>query len=521
MDVTAKGIPSRSSLGALAGLCLPALLAAAPAPPSWVTGAGADPGQYPAARFLTGYGVAGPAGTAAQQREEALAMAREAVAASLRTRVTSEFTSRVTQVDAALTRFARNLVRTRADLELEGLDTFLTWRDEAKGVTHVLAVLDRARTLQILAPRLEREAQDCRKAFEAGDPERLILARQARVRLEEGTVVASVLSAGAFQPPAAPALADIDGALRKAYRDPRGLDGVAALAALDLGAGLPRGIRVLVDRVTYQDTPFCGTFSSGLERALAGRLVRLGQVEVLDKAAGREALLGGGLEAGLAASLRSQAVIRGTCREAGGEVRLDLRATSLEGEELAASSLAFPRELLVREGLRLAPDNLEDAAAALAVANAQVQATALQVKAALDRGDGGIYRKGDRLHVFVQASRDCHLKVLYRQVDGKQVVIFPNRYHPDAFVRKGELCQIPPGDGTFEWVVQEPFGVEMLKVLACTEPIPLDESAPDAQGMRDVKAPLQDILARTRGIRLQKAEAQYAEATLVVNTMAK
>jgi hypothetical protein len=508
---------------------LAVLLLAAPvflraeAPPAWVQQEGQVPAAYPPSRYLTGYGLSSPGGTEAEQRRQAVAMAREAVAAAIRTRVTAEFTSQVTQVDQQMSRFVQNLVRTRADLDLEGLDTFLAWRDEAKGVTHVLAVLDKPRTLQILGGRLEHEAAACGQAFEAarrtGDAAGLLQARHLREGVEEALVVASVLSGGTVQPPACPSLPEIDGELRKAYAGMKGLDGPLALAALDLGQSLPRGLRVLMDRVTYADTPFCGTFSAYLEQSLPAQLTALGQVQLLDKAAGRGALQAAGLDGSLAESLKAQAVLRGTCFELDGAVKLNLRATSTTGEDLAAASLTFPSSLLQQAGLKLAPDNLQEARQALAIANAQVQASSLKVKVALDRGDGGIYRKGDKLYLFLKANLDCYVKVLYQQVDGSKLLIFPNKYHPDARIRKNQLYQIPPDDNSFEWVVQAPFGAEMVKVMASTEPVEVPGSAPDANGLRQVTEALGDLLARTRGIGLRKADAQYAEDTAVVNTL--
>jgi hypothetical protein len=49
-----------------------------------------------------------------------------------------------------------------------------------------------------------------------------------------------------------------------------------ALAAMDLTDGLPRGTRVLMDRVTYAETPFCGSFSAYVEQVLADQLAALG-----------------------------------------------------------------------------------------------------------------------------------------------------------------------------------------------------------------------------------------------------
>jgi hypothetical protein len=500
----------------------PALLRSA-TPPAWVQQGGADPGTYPPSRYLTGYGLSSPGGTDAEQRQQAIGMAQEAIAASIRTHVTSAFTSSVTQRDKVMSRFAQNLVSTRAEVELDGLDTIVVWPDPKGKVTHALAVLDKPRTLMLLGDKLGRQARECAAAFKNGkaasSTAALLKARHLRERIDQGLLVQAVLGAPVAPVPG-PDQADIDGELRRVYGGRKGLDGFVAMAALDLGATLPRGIRVFMDAVTYADTPFRGSLSAYLEQALASELVACGQVTIVDKAAGREAIRAGGMEANLAATLRSQAVVRGACFDLGEAVQFTLRVTAVSGEELAAASFKVPAAVIRKAGLKLVPDNFEEARKALALCDATVKASRLQVKLALDRGDGGIYRQGDKLYLFLRANLDCYVKVLYHQVDGSTVVIFPNAYHPDGHVVKDRQYQIPPDDNSFALEVMEPFGVELVKVMASTEP--LDPPGPKAApgGLQVAREDLATLLGRTRGIGLKKAEAQYAETTVVVNTLA-
>jgi len=500
----------------------PCLLMAEP-PPAWVATGGLDPDAFPPSRFLTGYGLSSPGGTEVEQRLQAQSMAREALAATFRTHITSEFTSRTTQKDQQLSRFAQNLVSTRAEVELQGLDTVLTWTDPQHKATHALAVLDKPRTLRLVAETLDREATACTQTYTrakaAGDTAGLLEARHLREHMEEGLLVRTVLGGGGAEP-ACPAQAEIDGELRRLLAVRGDLGGPVALAALDLGARLPRGVRVLMDNITYADTPFCGSLSAWLEQALAAELVAYGQVKVVDKTAGREAIRTGGMDANLADALRSQAVVRGTCFELGEEVQLSLRITSATGEELSAATLKVPAALIRKAGLKLVPDNYLEARKALEILDARVQDSTLKVKVALDRGEGGIYREGEKLHLFLKANLDCYVKVLYHQVDGTNVLVFPNKYHPDGRIDKGVLYQIPPDDNSFVLQVEPPFGVEMVKVMASTQPLAVEGKDPDANGLAVVKEDLAKLLGRTRGIALKKAEAQYAEATAVVNTMA-
>jgi len=504
-------------------LAMPCVLRAE-APPAWVQGDGLAPDDYPTGRYLTGYGLSSPGGTEAEQRRQALAMAQAALAASIRTRVTSDFTSRVTQKNQQMSKFAQNIVRTMADVELDGLDTTLVWADIKARVTYALAVLDKARTLQLLEDKLDRQARECTSSFDkakvTGDAQGLLQARHLRESMEEGLLVRAVLG-GSLGDLACPAKADIDRDLRRVLASRKGLDGYVATAALDLGSALPRGIRVLMDRVTYADTPFCGSLSAFLEQALAAELVTCGQVKIFDKATGRDAIREGGMDVDLSETLRSQAVVRGTCFELGDDVQLNLQVTAANGEELAAKTVKIAASIIRKAGLKLVPDNFEEAKKALEICDAQVQASKLKVKLALDRGDGGVYRRGEKLYLFLKSNMDCYVKVLYHQVNGTNVVVFPNQYHPDARIQKDRLYQIPPDDNSFDLEVMEPFGVEMVKVVACTDPIDMPAQAPAlSTGLQAVKENLSTLLGHARGISLRKSETQYAESTAVVNTMA-
>jgi hypothetical protein len=495
---------------------------AAEAPPAWVQKGGSDPDAYPSIQYLVGYGLSSPGGTETGQRQQALGMAQEALAAAIRLRVTSEFTSQVTQLDQQMSRFAMNLIRTKADVELEGLDTILAWHDPKGKVTHALVVLDKPRALRILGEKLAQQALECAAVFYQAkadaDARGFLRARHLRESLEECLVVRRVLGGGAGNP-ACPSNAEIDQELRRALIGRQTLDGLVASAALDLSSSLPRGIRVLLDRVTYADTPFCGSLSAFLEQALASELIAFGRVRMVDKTAGRDAIRAGGMDATLGETLHSQAVVGGACFDLGEEVQINLRVTAVSGDELASSTVKIPAALIRKAGLKLVPDNFLEAKKSLEICDAVVRASSLKVKLALDRGEGGIYRKGDRLFLFLKANMDCYVKVLYHQVDGTNVVIFPNSYHPDARIQKDHLYQIPPDDNSFELEVMEPFGVELVKVIASTSPMDLPALPPDANGLQTVRENLGALLGRVRGIVLKKAAVEYAEDTMVVNTV--
>ena len=492
------------------------------APPAWVANQGADAATFPGAAYLTGFGLSSTPGDEARRRREATAMAREALAVAIRTHISSEFEQQTVRKDQAMTRYARIVVRTRSALELEGLDRYEVHVDARKGTTYCLAVLDRARMALHLRGVMAQRAQECtghfNRAKAARDAAGLLEAARLARRLEENRVVYRVVAAAPPPEVPCPGAGEIGAELRRVYASAPGLDGRLDLAAYDLGAGLPEGLRVLVGTLHYGDTKFSGTFAAYAEQAVSARLAAQGSARILDKAALRDILGAQGPEVDMGQALQAQAVIHGTYFDLGSEVKLTLRATSAEGEELAAATVAIPAAEIRRAQLALLPDNYAQAKKLLEIGPVQVQDSALRVKVVADRGDGGLYRKGDRLYLFLKANMDCYAKIVYHQVDGTAVVIFPNVYHPDARLLKDRLYQIPPSATAFSFEVVPPFGTELIRVMASTEPLAPDAGEKTPEGFRILKGDPLELIGQTRGIAITVGAALYAEDTVVINT---
>lgn len=86
------------------------------------------------------------------------------------------------------------------------------------------------------------------------------------------------------------------------------------------------------------------------------------------------------------------------------------------------------------------------------------------------------YQEGEGLKVSVICEVDAFVYVVYKQADGKLFQIFPNSDQPDNRVKARQTVQIPANDDLFRWRIEAPFGKELVKVIASTEPInPLTE----------------------------------------------
>lgn len=474
------------------------------APPAWVTGLGIDP-AYPPATHLTGFGLASTGADEASLRREAVTMAREALASAIRTRITSAFVKETTVHDQGMTNFARAVVRTQTSLELEGLDHYAYHFDPGKRTYYCLAILERNRTARTLTSEIARQGAEVRVLYDksrlAHDLTGLLQVSREVRRLAERRVMYRAVADADLPPSPAPTAGEVGQAIRTLLAAKKGLDGSLASAAFELGSAFPDGIRVWVARIRYADTPFSGSFATYAEQAVAGQLTAMGGLHLVDATALKDILLTRGPDVNAAEALHSQAVVHGSYFDLGGEVRLNLRATSVSGEELASASVRIPASEIAKAQLALTPSNH---AAATQLLAPQVQGSELRLQLTTDRGDGGIYRKGERVHLFLKANLDCRVTIVYHQVDGSKVVIFPNRFQPDARIEKNRLYQIPPDATAFKLAVVGPFGAEVIKAHASTEPL-LGEPGGSGVG--------------TKGIAVFAGESLEAEATVVINTV--
>jgi hypothetical protein len=111
------------------------------------------------------------------------------------------------------------------------------------------------------------------------------------------------------------------------------------------------------------------------------------------------------------------------------------------------------------------------------------------------------YREGESIALTVRAEENCYLLLVDHQSDGSTVLLFPNRFHPDSFVRKGQLIQIPSqNDATFKLIVQAPFGDDRIEAIASTKKSALHAKFVDqVEGLPED----QDVAVSTRGIFVQ------------------
>lgn len=78
------------------------------------------------------------------------------------------------------------------------------------------------------------------------------------------------------------------------------------------------------------------------------------------------------------------------------------------------------------------------------------------------------FKPGDTAKFTVTSTADCHLILLNIGSDGSVTLLYPNKYHRNNRIRKGETIEIPPPN-TFRYRINPPGGQEMIKAIATRE----------------------------------------------------
>lgn len=222
---------------------------------------------------------------------------------------------------------------------------------------------------------------------------------------------------------------------------------------------------IAVARFTYENTRISGPFTGPLRRIMQAQLADLDRgrvIERVDLSAGTAEYGDPNATATIAREMQADVVVWGDYWESGDSVVVNARMTGSDGSRFATATVIIPRGAIpyqVRPPA-LDPDIPEP------------PRNGLPLKVWTERGDGGLFVEGERLTAYITTESDGYLRLLYRQVDGSVIQIFPNQLSGDERVSAGQVYSIPDVDDGFDYVVQPPFGVEYLIAVAGATPFP-------------------------------------------------
>lgn len=120
-----------------------------------------------------------------------------------------------------------------------------------------------------------------------------------------------------------------------------------------------------------------------------------------------------------------------------------------------------------------------------------------------------IYQEGDSVSFRVKADRDCHIAVICHQSDGTSVILFPNQWQKDTLIAADKTIEVPGAQKSgFEIEIGEPFGADVVQVIACTDENALHRELKEMVSKTTSNEP---YAVMARGMFVKKANAAIQE----------
>jgi len=135
----------------------------------------------------------------------------------------------------------------------------------------------------------------------------------------------------------------------------------------------------------------------------------------------------------------------------------------------------------------------------------------------------GVYHKGESIVIRFVANRDCFVRIYHTDSSGSMQMLFPNAYVTDNKIPANRVCSIPDQTMSFAFDVSEPYGAEMLRLVASTEQFRDQDDAALKPGEKfkslGTSSP-RSIRAVTRGIKLTPVQVR-TDSSCVFTTAEK
>ncbi|MEX2362031.1 MAG: hypothetical protein WD597_00355, partial [Balneolaceae bacterium] len=209
-------------------------------------------------------------------------------------------------------------------------------------------------------------------------------------------------------------------------------------------------------------------------------------------------------------------LMTGTFWDNGEDVQVILNTREIEsGKIVTTTEVTIPGEVIEQSGYDILPENYETALADLkAMKENKGDNRGLQLEVWTAKGqDQLVYEEGELLEVSLQVNLPSYIRILYHLNDGTRVLLVDSHFINDRDINK-------PYTLPYQFECVAPFGVEMMQVIAQSEPFERVETK-TIDGIPYLTEDLEKFIANTRGFKIKKQEAQQTEEVLTITTIKK
>jgi len=216
----------------------------------------------------------------------------------------------------------------------------------------------------------------------------------------------------------------------------------------------------------------------------------------------------------------ADAVLMGKCWDESDSLAIRLELIDRQQTALAVAETRFDKDD-IPANWPLLPENFTEVKKTIIDWNDKPSSSKLEVQLWVDRLDGAVYQKGEKMTAYVRANRDCYLYLFYHDAAGNDLLILPNRLRPNHQIAGGKVYEIPSQADQFDFTIVAPFGAEILKAFASSQPLPELAGKEISGGIKKLKLSAADLAKTLRGVALTAREVERAEASCVVTTVEK
>ncbi|MEW6350690.1 MAG: DUF4384 domain-containing protein [Thermodesulfobacteriota bacterium] len=128
------------------------------------------------------------------------------------------------------------------------------------------------------------------------------------------------------------------------------------------------------------------------------------------------------------------------------------------------------------------------------------------------------YKPNDTITFHFRANQDCYIRLLDIAPDQSTTQIFPNQFHPDAYVKveKDKVYTVPTADSRFRFRVSGPSGTELVKAIGTLDkPVQALEPFKDQAKQGFVQIPQAELVMKSLRLELKGQDpGNWAESEI-------
>jgi len=290
-------------------------------------------------------------------------------------------------------------------------------------------------------------------------------------------------------------------------------------------------LRIAPGHFAYQNSPVSSPLLHGLQERLTAALDDMPQFEMVTMAELQNAVKMRGIDVfarlqpnspeAVQTITEADAVLLGEAWERGDSLALVIKLVQNNNQQPLSLAKAGMAKSALPANLSIRPANFEQAQQIVAgLQDAASGSTKLEIKLWVDRLNGAIYREGEEMAAYVRANKECYVNLIYHDASSADFLIFPNQHETDNRLAANQVYEILGPSRRFRVVVAPPFGVEILKVFASTQPLAeLNGEKITGAGIKRLQSSLAEMTTAMRGVSVSARPAERAEASCVVTTV--